>query len=174
MKSLFLTAVFSLYFGMVFCQQNSSSKNITVFANSGFVLNSGGGFYPGYGGGLQVEFEKNNSAFFIESSYQYFKARNDLFNQLGRGWLLVKSGYNIYPGKLFYVNLGAGGVLETGNKGIEGYGAVLGVGLGIRPKVGNGRLDLFSKINFLVGAVGASSFVVTGVGYVIPLSKSKG
>ena len=164
---------------IIFCQMfltsfSQEKKNaITIFGNSGFVI-GGQGYHPGIGGGLQFGYEKVNGTIIIETSFIYFATKDDVFNnRFDKSWIVVRPGYNFPFGNNFYGQLNGGGILETGTSGIEGYGAVLGAGLGYKPKVGKGHLDIFTKFNLLIGALSASHYIAVGIGYAIPFSASK-
>lgn len=163
----------SITFSIIVLNSFSQAKKgeLTVFANTGFTIGAQG-LHPGIGGGLQLGFPKEKGTFIFEGSYIFFATRDDVFNnRYDRSWAVIRPGFNFPFGKNMYGQINGGGILETGNQGVEGYGAVLGGGFGFKPPAGDGHLDVFAKFNLLLGSLSASHYIAVGIGYAIPFNK---
>jgi hypothetical protein len=171
MKGILMNLILNLMVLFSFAQ--TKTNDLTILANTGTVLFSGGGFYPGIGAGLQLSYGKENRAFTMNGAYTYFPAKYDRFNRFDRGWITLMPGFIVYSKQRLYLQGQGGGVLETGVNGVEGYGVIAGIGVGYKPKAGNGYIDIFAKINFMQGALTSVSYTIFGLGYAIPFSKGK-
>jgi hypothetical protein len=171
MKHLLILIIFFFLASTSFSQKTNFS--VGAFTNTGFLLNNGSQYSAGLGGGLQLGFDDKTGWWMLEASVTSFVDKNSDYGTSRINLIAIGPGYKLYAGKLMYGLISGGVLVDKRSDNAKGIGYYFGTGIGARPQLGRGNLDIFGRINFKGASTGTPNYIMLGIGYTYPFATNK-